>query len=324
MKTLIQLLVTVLICITAKAQTPLADFYSTNTSWTWYATSSQAFSRNTNLVYNDFVSGDSVVKGKIYKLIKQYKKGKVFSDHGVETITRYSTTDQKLLGGIRVDSEKVYFINLDVDTNKSMSLAPLAETIIYDFDLKVGDTVKWKPYDNIVLNIDSVKLSNGKYEKRYHFFNGAYYKDFWIRGVGSSFGFLHTYDDYPYMYYWEDKYHGVCYEGSASFKFYETANLDTTIVDHCYLIFPLSVNSVSTEASFILYPNPVSGSTYMLKLVEDAVSVNVYDIKGKVVSSSVDMAKGLHQMQAPGVVGVYIVQVVGKNGSISYARFEKL
>lgn len=307
------------------AQTPLNDFYQTGTNWTWYSYVNHAFSRGTSEVYNDFISGDSTVNSYTYKLIKRYKKGRVYHDHGSITTTRYDSSDKTLVGGIRVDGEKVFFINLSADTNRLLSLPPMSETIIYDFlDLKIGDTISWKPYKNIVIDIDSVMLSNGKYEKRYHF-EKTNYDDFWVRGAGCSMGFLMSHTAQPYMYYYLAKYYAVCYNGSANYKYYESAPLDSAIVDNCYLIFPLAVNEVNTKSGLAIYPNPVLSNRLNIDVSTDALDIRIYDVSGKLINILGHTPKGIHTIQAPTTPGIYTIVVLDEGtGDVSYSRFEKL
>ncbi len=274
-------------------------------------------------MYNDFISGDSTVGSFDYKLIRRYKKGQVYHDHGSITTTRYDSSDQILVGGIRVDDEKVFFINLSADTNYLLSLPPMSETIIYDFDLKVGDTLAWKPYKNIVLAIGSVMLSNGKYEKRYHF-EDTYYDDFWVRGAGCSMGFLMSHTAQPYMQYYLPKHYAVCYNGITGYKYYESAKLDSSIVDHCYLIFPLSVNNVVYDSELELYPNPVTDNSFSIKLPDDVSAVQVYNIRGVLISAKERVHRGANLMSAPEVAGMYIVHVLHKDGTVEYLKFQKL
>lgn len=66
-------------------------------------------------------------------------------------------------------------------------LLPLNEyTLLYDFDLEIGDTVHWKPEPNIVLAIDSILMDNGTWRRSFVFDeNLAHY---WIEGLGTNLG----------------------------------------------------------------------------------------------------------------------------------------
>ena len=85
------------------------------------------------------------------------------------------------------------------------------EGLIYDFSLKVGDTVQpanfYMNYDLSPLvcdSIDQVSI-NGKMKNRFHLFhtlwserNPYYPSEIWIEGVGSNFGILHSgFGSYP-------------------------------------------------------------------------------------------------------------------------------
>lgn len=309
---------------TIYAQTPLSDFYQNGTSWTWYQYTDHAHGSNTQNVYAEYIAQDTTVGSKVYKTLWQYQKGRVSVVQGeLKEVKRYDSSDRTLLGGIRIDGEKVYFINLSADTNSLLSLPPMSETIIYDFDLKVGDTLAWKPYKNIVLAIDSVMLSNGKYEKRYYF-EDTHYDDFWVRGAGCSMGFLMSHTAQPYMQYYLPKHYAVCYNGSTGYKYYESAKLDSSIVDHCYLIFPLSVNNIVNGSKIELYPNPVTVNNFTITLSDAASSVKVYDIRGVLISAKEDAHIGANLMSAPEAAGMYIVHVLHKDGTVEYLKFQKL
>lgn len=309
---------------TLYAQFPLDSFYKTGTSWTTLSQTAYGFSRYSKDIYATFISGDSTIGSHTYKVLKNYKKGKYYYDHGKVTLTRYDSSDQWVVGGIRVDGEKVYFINLSADTNWVMSLPPMDEAILYDFDLKVGDTLAWKPYRNVIERIDSVRLSNNTYEKRYHFPNEKGVVDFWIRGLGSNIGFVNSYYEQPAAHTYSSHSASVCYNGSAEYIFYENAVADTANFSSCYLIFPLSVNNVVHDSELELYPNPVTANSFTITLSDAVSSVKVYDIRGVLISAKERVHRGANLMPAPEVAGVYIVQVLHKDGTVEYLKFQKL
>jgi hypothetical protein len=70
-----------------------------------------------------------------------------------------------------------------------------SEKILYDFNLQLGDTVTWKPYDNIVFGIDSIQAPNGEFLKRIAFDSQ---QDYWIEGLGSDIAFFGSYMPPPF------------------------------------------------------------------------------------------------------------------------------
>lgn len=307
--------------------TPLDSFYKTGTCWTTMSQTAYGFWQYSKEISATFISGDSTIGTHNYKLLKGYKKGRYYYDHTSVTLTRYDSSNKVLIGGIRGDGEKVYFINLAADTNWVMSLPPMAEAILYDFDLKVGDTLAWKPYRNVVDSIDSVQLSDNTYEKRFHFSVGKGPSDTWIRGVGSNMGFLNSYYEQPYPGMFKQILVAVCYSGSKSeYIFYEHATNKTDSADfaNCYLIFPLSVNNTTANTELQLYPNPVSDNGLTLVLPRGAAKVSVYNTSGAVVEEYSELGKGQHRINAPQVAGLYLVNVKYEDGSVEHLRFQKL
>lgn len=96
-----------------------------------------------------------------------------------------------------VPYKKVYFTRLTADPSpfsiwiESDSL-PLNEYhLLYDFDLKIGDTLHWKPKPNAVEAVDSIQLDNGTWRRTFVFKPNPFdpFNDyFWIEGIGSNRG----------------------------------------------------------------------------------------------------------------------------------------
>ncbi len=90
--------------------------------------------------------------------------------------------------------KKIYFTRLTEDhlpfpiCVEGDSL-PLNEyTLLYDFDLNIGDTVHWKPQPNVVQAIDSIQLDNGTWRRTFVFDTNAFSPYYWIEGIGSNLG----------------------------------------------------------------------------------------------------------------------------------------
>lgn len=108
-------------------------------------------------------------------------------------------TIPQLRGFAREDStKKVFFVAYD------FSVLPVqcsietfnTEKILYDFGLNAGDTVQWKPFNNVVISVDSVQAPNGEYLRRIIFDNTT--PDRWIEGLGSEIGFFGSYTPPPF------------------------------------------------------------------------------------------------------------------------------
>jgi hypothetical protein len=123
--------------------------------------------------YNEYqyrMAGDSEINGVSYKKVVEYHR-----DY------------PKLYGLVRESGKKIYFQTI-ANSGKD------TEIVAYDFNLGVGDTfMRVEPEGFkcpiILQSIDSVKLNNGEYRKRYNFKDSCYHcPSYWIEGIGSSRG----------------------------------------------------------------------------------------------------------------------------------------
>jgi len=105
----------------------------------------------------------------------------------------YNYVPDNYIGAIRQDSinKKVYYIDASMTS----------DTLLYDFDLAVGDTLPQTyctnglPQPSIVSGIDSILMSNS-YHKRFKFANtiSGFDTDYLIEGVGAGGGLFYLYE----------------------------------------------------------------------------------------------------------------------------------
>lgn len=103
-----------------------------------------------------------------------------------------------ITGFLREDSSKKVFYLADPSNPPPVLCAQEifdTEKILYDFNLHIGDTVLWKPYDNVVMGIDSVQEPDGEFLRRISFGGQA---DSWIEGLGSTIAFFGSYMPPPF------------------------------------------------------------------------------------------------------------------------------
>ncbi|MEP7127514.1 MAG: hypothetical protein ABI729_01545 [Chitinophagales bacterium] len=103
-----------------------------------------------------------------------------------------------LYGYVREDSSKKVFLLAAPDFEPPVSCLSVdftTEKILYDFNVGVGDTVEWKPYNNVVTDVDSIIAPNGAYLRRIAFDN---LNDYWVEGLGSTFAFWGSYMPPPF------------------------------------------------------------------------------------------------------------------------------
>lgn len=177
------------------------------------------------------------------------------------------------LGAVRVDSQRVYFLNLSADTvfvtwphdassnSNSGTLLPGAEYLLYDYRIRMGDTV----FRKVVQRIDSVQV-NGISLRRFWFREapGTFINDYWIEGIGSNLGFLGSYSGatptYPGAAVFPRTFH-YC----APTMFYEFSEISSGNVfgaGNCDLK-PLTVARASTQPEIRVFPNPSDGDIHI-------------------------------------------------------------
>lgn len=177
MKKSLSILITlVLISILGQAQTNVYhQFPDSNCHWKGLNYSRNGTMTVTYDQYSLVISGDTTIGSFVYH--KLYQNGYTY-DHPTPTNPGYPY-DKFYKGAFRQDipNRKVYLFNGGQDL------------LAYDFNLKVGDTLKSCLGVARIKSIDSVLVGN-KYHKAFTFDTGGppYYK--FIEGIGSTHGFL--------------------------------------------------------------------------------------------------------------------------------------
>ena len=193
--------------------------------------------------------------------------------------------DFQLIGLVEQDipNKEVYFTRLTPDLSAfpvcfftfGDDAYPLNERVLlYDFNIKVGDILPWRPVLNEVLAVDSILLNDGTRRQVYYFdLNNEYY---WIEGIGSSFGFLNS-RAYPAL----DINCGMlyCYRDSGLLK-YNT--VDAVFCDSV----SVGTHQPATRVDLELYPNPTSGSV-RLDVPADVVPalLRIFDAQGRLLGA---------------------------------------
>ena len=157
-----------------------ADYLENNPRWRQLKTSNQ----DPCMVYNNFVyhiDGDSVVGSYTYK--KVYKYGEI-SKAGMSmgVVCTPTTTYNYFSILIRQDDKKLFVHN------------GMQDSLLYDFDLTIGDTlpITYNNWENnvVITSMDSM-LIDGSYRDIFYWDpNGAMWSNHIIEGVGSDAGLL--------------------------------------------------------------------------------------------------------------------------------------
>ncbi len=199
--------------------------------------------------YQYVITGDTVMNDLTYHKLQKSGSYYEWFNSSISGINEY-------VGAFREDIEnkKVYF----------MQAGKVKDTLLYDFDLNIGDTLPplygyAYNYDNIVpivLDIDSVLLSDGVYHKRFLIKNCPQMwiplSIYFIEGVGSSFGLL-TGITCPF----ENRFELVCLTvDSQSVYILENSGKPCALAP---IIESIDRIEQREEINFKVFPNPASG-----------------------------------------------------------------
>lgn len=215
-------------------------------------------------------------------------------------------------GLLRVENEKVFFIPKD----------SIAEILLYDFSLEVGDTFylaeNWflfSPEYLVVNSIDSILIMNGDYRKRINFDSGNY----WIAGIGAYIGSV------THPWYFESLSGNmtlICLNQNAEIIF-EQQTLCPVSNDPIYGCEGLIINTKEVEdIDLKIYPNLLSTENEIKIESKDRIEeVKVFDMKLNFVKSRLD--HNIIYLESNLVPGMYILQILSEKGLVS-KRFIKI
>lgn len=263
------------------------------------------------------IERDSIINGNVCHLISAQSTGSyhIYMKYGSDITTSPKYIDSGIFGAIRVDQKKVYFTlfnsgpfkNDHVKTVLADSFQVNQEKLLYNFDLKVGDTVP-RNKNNVVIKIDSVLLGNGLYAKRFIFGTQVYGPfDCWIEGIGSVFDLFN-----PSFYETGLPFKNICY---SSFYFnYTFTPVPQVPYAHelfwpCYNYFPTTINNVVTSStSFInVSPNPMH-SFINLELPGSKGTITILNTIGTVLHRTPVTSNNMRIETADYPNGIYFIR----------------
>ena len=235
----------------AQVYHPLVDSGAT---WSREATECDGFSHSCEYRGGKFfLMGDTLIGSLKYNFLHFQPTYYYFYANGFPP-TEYGWLFYEVpyvLAALREDSNKKVWIrslpSLFPYGNCPFSLPLNKDTLLYDFNLLVGDSIVSAWMTSTVSEIDSIQLLNGEWRKRYMFNSG----EEWIEGIGSTYGLLA-----PYEIYFEcgsvltcyKKFHELLYQGGSF----------SGILVNCDSISVGIQNINSSLLTFEISPNPAS------------------------------------------------------------------
>lgn len=144
----------------------------------WFVSSSYWVSGSGQTSYYNIVTdGDTIFDGLEYT--KLYH-----DDNG--TLRYY-------YAAIREENKIIYLRDFNDNTWGVNNIS--SDTILFDFNVQVGDTINWFSFGSgpmEVYSIDSVQVADGTYRKRFSFSGPGGFASFQVvEGIGSNLGFIH-------------------------------------------------------------------------------------------------------------------------------------
>ncbi|MBN2746384.1 MAG: T9SS type A sorting domain-containing protein, partial [Bacteroidales bacterium] len=228
------------------------------------------------------INGDSTVNSKTYQ--------KLWASSDSLSTWTYQ-------GLVREEGKKVYFMPLD-----------RSEGLLYDFDLEIGDTARVVNFlcDNIPVQIidkDTITLF-GKQRVRWHISNESYNAEYWIEGIGSSNGPIHT----NYMYNiicstWDL----LCLHQNDSLLYMLNSQIG------CYHS-NVGVEEIVAQKSIDFWPNPVKkGNAVRVDFGFVPTKVELINSSGKVVYVAVELTQNSLQIETNSLAtGFYLIRVINQ------------
>ena len=272
-------------------QVPVDSFYTPGSTWTEYNyfDAGQGSGRVSGYTY--MLGQDTNIANHTYHLLYVASTGSCnipswLGDSIAHPSTSPSDFQFRSIGGLRVDSQKVYAYLFDSANSSYYTNAGLpmhSDFLLYDFKAyQVGDTLKtiynWQPSSGVVSSIDSVQLSNGYYVNKYTVFSNSNLQEYyWIAGIGSRSGLLNYYTNPT-----PSSEHTLCYHAPDFSYSFPDSSLPAGLDSNCFAISNTGVVNATPE-KFSIYPNPATSNYLYIRATnkENIACISVYDMTGR-------------------------------------------
>jgi len=237
------------------------------------------------------ITGDTIVNSNTYHKLHQ---SCIYYQTGTGYSCSYSTGTTHWVyvgyaGAIRQDTvqRKVYILFPDSS----------AETLMYDFTLSVGDTIKAYVMNRYIVSAIDSMLIGTQYRKTWAVNYGKI-----IEGIGGTLGLLNTYyqswGPVPKLYCFSQN-------NQTLYPYYSTTSVCAEVT---------AIPAFKTQnPTFQIYPNPAQNNFTIELSNNDKQTVNVYDVNGKQVLSQT--INGTTNIDASNFSsGVYNISIIDSQG----------
>lgn len=248
--------------------------------------------------YSVTVSGDSLVNGTVYK--------KVYIDPSYYMLALNLLREDTVL-------KRIY----RKDTWGSN------ETLLYDFNLSVGDTFEVEGINHILLSVtdsipeycitsDSVTCSINP-RRVYKFTSPSiYYPVYWIEGLGSLAGLL-----YPGASWCGDNKILCHFDQNGTWDYYHKT----------YEVGPcdgyVSISNIENNLEIAIYPNPINNSEVYI-YGNNISKATIIDAFGRTVREVPLVSIPINRIDFVSPDGVYFIKVYSYSGTVSTYKIIKI
>jgi hypothetical protein len=250
-----------------------------------------------------FINGEIIINDKVF--YKLYRSGVFYQEIGEPPgpCDEQYTFQNDYLGGLRTESGRVYFYN------------GYEEVLLYDFTLGVGDTLYSHISPGLIISeIDSV-LVGEEYRKRYNFFNGEWYCNWMVEGIGHERGLIEPMF-MPLEYYSEF----FCY----------AENHIPIFPEGIQCVINVGINDSERNQDIIqLFPNPSTGKIYMTIYCDyqKLLTYSLSSVTGQVIFKKncyLGIGKNTIKLDTDNLdPGFYFMAIYSQDGSKDYIKLLK-
>jgi len=225
------------------------------------------------------LSHDSLIAGKNYALVGLNIPWELQTYGPIPYPVNYPfQLPGTIIGGLRIDSaKKVWFRKLNDTSEFNIDAAyyfPIdSDILLYDFNIEVGDSLSWTPYEQKLIQMDSIQLLDGNWRKEFVFNTG----EAWIEGIGSTFGLFGSYESPPF----EGGHFLSCFRQNDSLLL-ESLSFYSKDCDHVFT----GISEVSSHQAINIAPNPTNDFiTFDLSdFLNEKFSITIYNSSGQQVN----------------------------------------
>lgn len=286
---LLQVIIFILIFKIGTAQ-DYTPFYMDNAKWTMKQLN--GFGADYQ-IWEIYTLDDTLINNNIYRKLGLRNRCSVVQNQITNELSPMSVnTDEFILGGLREENKKVYFLKFELDRPWEIlqggihNLEPNQDHLLYDFDIIEGDTIRYSEItSSSILNGDTTTYTRQTYSivkgilnkveghNSYDVANSTSFvfpidSEPLIEGVGSYFGLFGSYDSYLSNL--------ICFTIDDEPLIYDS------ICDPCEEF--VSNKNVAEIKSIEIYPNPADSELFITNNGQAKVDqIQLYDVSGQLL-----------------------------------------